>query len=485
MVFKFYCDDRFVSSASAEWKLVPASRTLTWRNLATLLVCRHWHAVMVAHPRLWTHVILHTQNNFDAALQRSGCLPLYVENIHTPEEMRCDEGHAQALKSVFEQIDRVKSLDLCIPTKLSAAFEDVNSMFSQRDAPRLENLCIEHRREYASAARWGPIGSTSKMPRLKYLKLRHFDFQLLTDMVRPTLTTLHVGRIHSLQTLYFWVDLLSGLPALQDLSLIYFRLKIAPLTPTPLPTARHKDLKKFNLVADFAHVESVAQLLPTMTFDRKRVDVTVRFEHLPPQEPPSAPYERLSALFRDLYPADNCILIGPWPGTNYVCTFFAPKKDLPRLYGVRKPRNDGNADGQDRFVVNVLRQSIRKNPEAADETFLPPIAQQLAPVLAGVEQLRTDIGLPRRAWSTFGPSLPNITVLEVPNEGALKTFLEAVMNAKPAEPALFPRLILPNVLCADKVDYALIDDWKLYRAAREQSKLTTCNLVLGGTLPDP
>lgn len=483
MMFDFYLKDHFLSPAiQSDWyskwrRAAAASKDVssTLGGISIHLVCRHWYNVMATCPVLWTHMTLRTPEIFDTMLQRSGCLPLYVENIHTPGKMRHDKDHVQALVSLFKQLNRVRSLDLVVSPDVQNALKKVT--MPPQDGRSLESLILAFPSQALyNFTQWGPIGLGSDMPRLKRLSVNYIDYGFLRNIVRPTLTTLEINYHYPGQTVAAWLDLLSGLPALQELQLVNFQLKSAPddtvNATTPRTLCFPTGFRRLVLDASIHHRESVSQLLDKIKYERLALVVRIHDSFLEPSSD-FARYGELRDLLGRLLHQDHIyrVTIRSRDVGRLVLTHFASYRH------VNLHHTSGLGQGSLLFSLRLAKAAV----EATKDGCLPPILEEFAPVLTRAHQLlHMDVKIPCHIWTAFRRWLPQMRRIQVSHASAVRTFLDAVKSASAAGlPLPFPHLIYLVVAVlapSERLERRIIEDWQEYSDARCRGGLAGCSL---------
>ncbi|GJE92884.1 hypothetical protein PsYK624_090420 [Phanerochaete sordida] len=198
-------------------------------------VCRHWRDVALASPRLWSHVDVWKNDRTATFIKRSGKVPLTIRH-YKPSYT------AEAIGLVFEHIARVRVLDLNC-SSMPGQNPSLDQYKVPQDAPLiLEELC---------------------------LSCVNVDY--VRTLVRPQMTHLSIST--GLGSVADWTEIVSGLPHLVELELVFVMQpnddEVASMRPGARPVATNiielPYLERLHLSGNDAGM-GVAQLLGRLAF---------------------------------------------------------------------------------------------------------------------------------------------------------------------------------------------------------------------------
>lgn len=189
-------------------------------------VCRQWRDIALNSPTLWTSISCKQPDCINAFIERSRQAPLDITRDHLDRK-----NAAGALGYLLRERNRWRTFECTVPI---LEWNDID------DAPQLEELRL------VGALRTPPM-STPTPPSFPSLRLHRvglvsMPYSFMENLLkRDSITNLSLENVIPRQTLATWLDVLSLLPALEELKLV--NVFQSPAQP-PSSRARHISLPK-------------------------------------------------------------------------------------------------------------------------------------------------------------------------------------------------------------------------------------------------
>ncbi|KAI0648235.1 hypothetical protein C8Q79DRAFT_905518 [Trametes meyenii] len=176
-------------------------------------ICKHWRAVALGAPPLWTNIVLNHPVGLKVFLERSKALPVHISLTTSQTPI------LGSIKLIASQYHRVRTLKLRVPARVD--LQSIMNRLKGIAAPLLEELSIDNtdkeplRRPRAQPSDLVPPPQFAGTPALRSLSLCGAPLPYI-----PTPNALtHIDLAGLLPTLPVLLDLLQSTPLLETLIL--------------------------------------------------------------------------------------------------------------------------------------------------------------------------------------------------------------------------------------------------------------------------
>lgn len=180
-------------------------------------VCRHWRELSLNTPRLWSYILLPDRNDgenhrIQLFLGRSRQAPLTVLVMEPETIVRHSD---TTLQLILNNLSRIKHLSIPFSINL-LQLADATGL----DAPVLESAVLDVIGSGQMSEPHLQLIQTADWSHLRALACHYATWSICKEMIRPHLTSLHIFTLADPQpSIDAWIELLSGLPDLEHLSL--------------------------------------------------------------------------------------------------------------------------------------------------------------------------------------------------------------------------------------------------------------------------
>jgi hypothetical protein len=226
-------------------------------------VCRHWRAVFLGHPLLWTDITLTSPTCLDLILSRSAEAPCHVISALGDWETRA-ECYALLLCRARH---RIRHLDVVLPPELGA-ISSGSAAARLRDPatwclPALESVYINAFYGYEVALVQLLCNGLTRSPFLQRIDIQSASWTGASACVRPGLRSLRMCNTYPRLNWIQWIDALRTTPDLDILELANAVCDVETHSnPAPTEQIPLLRLKRLRLLANTSKAgESNANLL--------------------------------------------------------------------------------------------------------------------------------------------------------------------------------------------------------------------------------
>lgn len=187
-------------------------------------VCRRWRDVLISYSAFWSHITATTVEWLDIILTRSVQAPLHVAITHPLWEVSL-RTYMRLLQCAADRIETLELFPPPGPRDLDGAVQQIPLPDTSYPLHSLQHLQI-YAAYGAEPGDLEPVlryldGNVQQYSNLRSISSRCLSWDFLRHAFRPGITILKVSNITAPPSVYEWLDALSQMPELRELSLAF------------------------------------------------------------------------------------------------------------------------------------------------------------------------------------------------------------------------------------------------------------------------